>query len=50
VRVFDPTAGTTAIQVRGNVASVKLTLWDHPVILEMDPTPGGRRAAVQRRS
>jgi hypothetical protein len=43
VNVFDPTVGTTATQLLRTVDSVKLTRTDHPVILEMDTSPGARR-------
>ncbi|MGC8641177.1 MAG: glycosyl hydrolase [Isosphaeraceae bacterium] len=36
VKVYDPTAGTTATKVPRNVSSVALDLTDHPVILEME--------------
>jgi hypothetical protein len=35
VKVYDPTSGTTSTQTLNDVASVKLTLTDHPVILEI---------------
>jgi hypothetical protein len=35
VSVYDPTVGTTAIQTFSNVASVPLTLSDHPLIVEL---------------
>lgn len=36
VRIYDPTTGTAPIQTLTNVASVSLTLSDHPVIIEME--------------
>jgi hypothetical protein len=35
VRVYDPTSGTTATQTLNNVHSVRLTLSDHPVVIEL---------------
>ena len=36
VKVYDPTAGTTATRAVRDVSSVELDLTDHPVILEME--------------
>ncbi|HTR34915.1 MAG TPA: hypothetical protein VMH80_03365 [Bryobacteraceae bacterium] len=44
VKVFDPLAGTTAIQTLSNVSQVQLGLTDHPLIIEVEPgaaTTGG---------
>jgi hypothetical protein len=37
VEVYDPTKGTTATQTLSNVATVPLTLSDHPVVIELAP-------------
>jgi hypothetical protein len=39
VHIYDPTLGTSATQTLGKVASVPLTLSDHPLIIEI-PTTG----------
>ena len=36
VKIYDPTVGTAATEVLGEVDSVKLTLTNHPLILEID--------------
>lgn len=41
VTIYDPTAGTSAIQTLTGTASVALTLSDHPMIIEI-PTRTGR--------
>ena len=35
VKVYDPTLGTAATEVLRNADSVRLTLTDHPIILEI---------------
>ena len=35
VKVYDPTIGTTPIQSRRSIDSLKLTLSNHPVIIEI---------------
>jgi hypothetical protein len=37
VNLYDPTAGTTAIQTVSSLASVPVTLSDHPLIIEFQP-------------
>jgi hypothetical protein len=37
VRVYDPTIGTNPVQTPGSVASLKLTLSDHPLIITIAP-------------
>jgi hypothetical protein len=37
VKVFDPLAGTAAVQTLSNVSSVNLGLTDHPLIVEVEP-------------
>ena len=39
VEVFDPLVGLTPIQTLTNVSSVKLGITDHPLIVEIEPTP-----------
>ncbi len=38
VNVYDPTNGTSAVQMLSNVSSVPLTLSDHPLILAISKT------------
>ena len=33
VKVYDPTAGTEAVQTTGSVESLKLSVSDHPLII-----------------
>jgi hypothetical protein len=35
VNVYDPTVGTSKVQVLSNVSSVPLRLYDHPMIVEV---------------
>jgi hypothetical protein len=35
VRVYDPTMGTTAVQMLSDASSITLTLTDHPVVIEL---------------
>jgi hypothetical protein len=37
VRVYDPTAGTEPVQTHRRVATLKLTVGDHPLILAVEP-------------
>lgn len=37
VNLYDPTAGTTAMQTVSSLASVPVTLSDHPLIIEFQP-------------
>jgi hypothetical protein len=39
VKIYDPTLGTTAIQMLKNVNAVPLTLSDHPLIIELPAHP-----------
>jgi hypothetical protein len=36
VRIYDPTQGTTAIREEGSVSSVKMTMTNHPYIIEIN--------------
>jgi len=38
VKVYDPTTGTAAVQTLSNVSSVALTMSDHPMIIEFNPS------------
>jgi hypothetical protein len=38
VRIYDPTRGTEPVQMLANVASVELTLSNHPLILAIAPS------------
>jgi len=46
VNVYDPTVGTSPVQVLSNASSVPLTLSDHPVILEPIGAASGSGAIV----
>ena len=42
VNLYDPTAGSSALQTLTNIDSVSLSLSDHPVIIEIPPSTGPR--------
>ncbi|MGQ9523943.1 MAG: glycosyl hydrolase, partial [Armatimonadota bacterium] len=44
VRIYDPTVGTSSVETLTNVSSVKLTLSNHPVIVELEPRTTSWRA------
>ncbi len=43
VGIYDPTIGTTAIENLSNATSARVTLSDHPVIIEIQSSRRGRR-------
>jgi hypothetical protein len=45
VKMYDPTVGTSANRILRSVDSIKLTLSDHPVILEIEEVPAGAPGA-----
>lgn len=46
VEVFDPTVGSTAIQVLTNVSSVELGLTDHPLVIQVNPNPASAPVSI----